>query len=765
MPDFPIITTLVTAFGLALVFGWFSERFLKTPALVGYIIAGVSVSLFPWLPEFNRAATEQFAELGVILLMFGVGLHFSVGDLVKVKGVAVTGALVQMTVSSLAGCAIAVAAWDWALPAAIVFGLTLSCASTVVVTKALELRHLTSDMNGQVAIGWLVVQDLVTVFIMVCLPLLAQVTLGDGALDAKSLVVSLSKTFLSLIVFVAGMLIIGRRVFPWILTKVAEAGSRELFTLCVLALAIGIAYGAGAIFNVSFALGAFFAGMVMRESSFARQAAKNSLPLQDAFAVLFFVSVGLMLDWHVFINEPLAVLAVVLVIMLVTSTVGMLLVVLLGWPLDTAMILGACLAQVGEFSFILCGQGIDLGLVTGETMSLIVAASIMTIALNPIMFASIPKAKQLLVSKFDFMRRAGMREAPMSTLPAETPRRLLSGHVVIAGTSEVVRSILPMLAERRIPVVCFAEAAEVPAEATGEGVKREDQNVAYIVGDPSDPMMLVKAHMMTAAIMVLPSPDLILNKKIIGIVRELRPDMPIIVRAQSVEDAEHLESSGDDKILVICDVCVASDVLSEKICVLFGLTQQGKAENEDVDDVAAYAEKKASEAEEKLKNKPTGLMGIVRSVTSSVDSVRHAIGEKKAERAAEKARKKAEKLARKMAKEDRTDEEMPEDAVAHKPADEPLDTKIEKPVEASVERTAVKTEEKLEEKLEAKADEAIEAQGEKAPESVAAAFAQAVTGEVDKIEAKTQASETVGSTKKRFGFWPFARRAKKDNKQ
>ncbi len=628
MPDFPIITTLVTAFGLALVFGWFSERFLKTPALVGYIIAGVAVSLFPWLPEFNRSATEQFAELGVILLMFGVGLHFSVGDLVKVKGVAVTGAIVQMTVSSLAGCAIAVMVWDWALPAAIVFGLTLSCASTVVVTKALEMRHLTSDMSGQVSIGWLVVQDLVTVFIMVCLPLLAQVTTGEGDLDTKALVVSLSKTLLSLFVFVASMLIVGRRVFPWILTKVAEAGSRELFTLCVLALAIGIAYGAGAIFNVSFALGAFFAGMVMRESSFARQAAKNSLPLQDAFAVLFFVSVGLMLDWHVFLQEPLAVLAAVLVIMLITSTVGMLLVVVLGWPLDTAMILGACLAQVGEFSFILCGQGIDLGLVTRETMSLIVAASIVTIALNPIMFAAIPKVKQFLVGKFDYMRHAGMREAPMSTLPAETPRRLLSGHVVIAGKSDVVCSILPMLTERQIPVVCFAKPSEVPKEATGEGVKREDQHVAYIVGDPSDPMMLVKAHMMTAAMMVLPGTDLILNKSIIAIVRELRPDMPIVVRTHSIEDAEHLTDTGDDKLKVICDISVASQVLSDTIGELFGLTQR-EASDEEVDDVEAYARQKAHEAETKIKSRPSALKGVADGLTSGYESVKKGLSENK----------------------------------------------------------------------------------------------------------------------------------------
>ena len=231
--------------------------------------------------------TEQFAEIGVMLLMFGVGLHFSLNDLMRVKAVSGTGALIQMTVSTLGGSALAMLAWGWSFPQAVVFGLTLSCASTVVVMKALELRHLTTTINGQVVIGWLVVQDLVTVFIMVCLPLLAQVATGGEHLSTKMIIKGLSTTLLSVVVFVVVMLVVGRRVLPWILKKVADLGSRELFTLCVLALAIGIAYGAGALFNVSYALGAFFAGMVMRESSLAHRAAQNTLPLQDAFSVLF----------------------------------------------------------------------------------------------------------------------------------------------------------------------------------------------------------------------------------------------------------------------------------------------------------------------------------------------------------------------------------------------------------------------------------------------------------------------------------------------
>ena len=569
---FSIITTLVTGFGLALVFGWMAERFLKTPALVGFIIAGVAVSAFPWLPNVDPAVTEQFAEIGVMLLMFGVGLHFSIADLVKVKGVAVTGAVIQMSVSALAGSAVAMLAWDWALPLAVVFGMTLSCASTVVVTKALELRHLTSDMSGQVAIGWLIVQDLVTVFIMVCLPLMAQTMTGEGALDMKAVVVSLSKTLLGLVVFVAGMLIVGRRVFPWILKNVAMSGSRELFTLCVLAIAIGIAYGAGAIFNVSFALGAFFAGMVMRESRFAHRAAKNSLPLQDAFAVLFFVSVGLMLDWHVFINEPWAVLSVMLVIMCVTSTLGAFLVVALGWPLDTALILGACLSQIGEFSFILCGQGISLGLASSQTMSLIVAASIMTIAFNPLMFALIPSIRHFLVTHSKWLRHAAMREAPMSTLPPQTPRRMLTGHVIMASMSDVVQVIFEKLEKENVPVVCFASPSDPVPEVDSE------HNKAYLVGDPTDPMMLVKAHIMSAALLVLPSADLILNRRIMEAARQLKPDLNILIRVVRTEDVDTIET--DEHTRVICDVSVATDALTAEIRSFY----VGKPEEEEEDD-------------------------------------------------------------------------------------------------------------------------------------------------------------------------------------
>lgn len=629
--QFSIITTLVTGFGLALVFGWLAERFLKTPTLVGYIIAGVSVGLFPLLPNVDRVVTEQFAEIGVMLLMFGVGLHFSVADLVKVKGVAVTGAMLQMAASGAAGTVVALLAWDWALPNAIVFGMTLSCASTVVVMKALELHKLSVTPSGQVAIGWLVVQDLVTVFIMVCLPLVAQVTQGEGPVDPRLIVISLSKTLLGVAVFVAGMLIVGKRLFPWILQRVALSGSRELFTLCVLAIAIGIAYGAGAIFNVSYALGAFFAGMVMRESSFAHRAARNCLPLQDAFSVLFFISVGLMLDPYVFVNEPWAVIAVMLIIMCITSSVTAALVLLLGWPLDTALVMGACVSQLGEFSFILCGQGIALGIATSGTMSIVVAASILTIALNPLMFTAIPHVRNLLVSRRPFFARMAERVSPLASVEPKT----IKGHVLIAGVNEVVLALLPRLEARGIDFTCFV------MNDTTAAVVDSYKHGSAIVGNPSDPALLVQGHLVDAEVLVLPSSDMVLNKTVFAAARELKHDCRIIVRVANPENLRAVPS--DEHTRILNDTQIASESLGEAVADVFGIGAQvrhekavarGEATNDvDEDEGAAIiaqarAEAAASAARHAARN-------------TSRRSIFDGIREKMAKRREEKARAKA----------------------------------------------------------------------------------------------------------------------------
>ncbi len=564
--SFVLITTLVTAFGLALIFGYLAERFAKMPALVGYILAGVCVTLVPGLPDVDRAATQEFAELGVMLLMFGVGLHFSIADLMRVKKVAVTGALLQMTCSATAGALLATLAWDWSLPQALVFGLTLSCASTVVVMKALELRHYTSGAHGQVVIGWLVVQDLVSVFIMVCMPLMAQILNSPDALTPEAIAVSLSSTLLGVGVFVAIMLLVGRRLFPFVLRKVAELGSRELFTLCVLALAIGVAYGAGVIFHVSYALGAFFAGMVMRESNYAHRAAVNSLPLQDAFAVLFFVSVGLLLDWHVFIEEPLAVLFVMVIIMLITSTMSMLIVVFLGWPLQTAVIVGACLSQIGEFSFILAGHGISLGLADKETMSLIVAASILTIALNPVMFHFIPKVKFHWVTRYPFMRRAAMRENPLSrptVAPGAAIAPVLDNHVIVVGFNPMVKGLLTRIKAQKLPVVCLV----TPDESLPDPKELAPYGAALISGDPIDPMALIKARVTKAKLLVLPDENVVYNRQILTRARQLVPELKVLVRVPNVDEVSDIHA--DEDTCVMCDLEATAGAMAKEIDGVF----------------------------------------------------------------------------------------------------------------------------------------------------------------------------------------------------
>ena len=406
MQNLPLVTSLVGAFGLALVFGYLAERYFRMPALVGYLLSGVFVQFFPWLPPVDRSVTEQLAEVGVMLLMVGVGLHFSVRDLLAVKGVALPGALLQMLLIILLGALFAWGFWDWGAGSATLFGLTLSCASTVVVTKALEMAKLTNAPEGRVAMGWLIVQDLVTVIILVLLPPFASVMLSSGPVDGRAIVGNVLSTLAGVALFAFLMLGGGRRIIPFILKRVAMTGSRELFTLAVLALALGIAYAAGVFFNVSYALGAFLAGMVMRESRFAHRAATESIPLQDAFSVLFFVGVGMLFDWHILIEAPGQALVALLVVVFGKSLAAFAIVLLLKRPLKTALTVGASLAQIGEFSFILAGEAVALGLSDNRMVNLIVGAAILSIALNPVLFELTGRIEKLLVSRWAWARRA-----------------------------------------------------------------------------------------------------------------------------------------------------------------------------------------------------------------------------------------------------------------------------------------------------------------------------------------------------------------------
>jgi CPA2 family monovalent cation:H+ antiporter-2 len=388
--DMMLISTLAIGFALALLCGFLATR-LGTSPLVGYLIAGVAIG--PFTPGFvaDRALAGQLAEIGVMLLMFGVGLHFSVADLLAVRRVVIPGALGQIVLATGLGLGLALA-WGWSVGAGVVLGLSLSVASTVVLLKTLEERNVLSTVNGRIAIGWLIVEDLAMVLVLVLLPAFAGALGGQGGADAhaagpQGFLMALGLTLAKVAAFVAVALLLGPRVLPWVLRQVARTGSRELFTLSVLTVAIGIACGAAALFSVSFALGAFGAGVVLSESELSHKAAANALPLQDAFAVLFFVSVGMLFDPAIVWHAPWTVVAVLLLILVGKSLVALAIVLLMGYPLSTALFTAAALAQIGEFSFILAGLGTTYGLLPLEGSNMILAGALLSITLHPLVFS------------------------------------------------------------------------------------------------------------------------------------------------------------------------------------------------------------------------------------------------------------------------------------------------------------------------------------------------------------------------------------------
>jgi CPA2 family monovalent cation:H+ antiporter-2 len=396
MHDATLIATLAVGFVLAFALGFVAHR-LRLPPLVGYLVAGILFG--PSSPGFvgNVELAGQFAEVGVILLMFGVGLHFSVSDLLAVRWIAVPGAIGQIVLATAIGTAIAIG-WGWTLGAGLVLGLALSVASTVVLLRALDQLNGLETANGRIAVGWLIVEDLAMVLTLVLLPLAANVLGGHGGSDGGPIATAAASvspglavllTLAKVAAFVALIMSVGRRAIPWLLGRVARTGSRELFTLAVLATALGIAYGSAELFGVSFALGAFFAGLVLSGSELSHRAAAESLPLQDAFAVLFFVSVGMLFDPSVIVRDPRAVLAVLMVIVLGKSLVAFAIVLVLGYPLSTALTVSASLAQIGEFSFILAGLGMSLGLLPAEGRDLVLAGALLSITLNPLAFAAV----------------------------------------------------------------------------------------------------------------------------------------------------------------------------------------------------------------------------------------------------------------------------------------------------------------------------------------------------------------------------------------
>ena len=541
-----LITTIATGLGLALIMGFIAVR-LQLPALVGYLIAGIIIG--PATPGFvaDLELSSQLAEMGVMLLMFGVGLHFSLDQLLAVRRIALPGAIVQIVVATLLGVTVATF-WGWSLAAGIVFGLALSVASTVVLLRALESRGLLESVNGHIAVGWLVVEDIVMVFVLVLLPPLSVWLTGNTNADIegtgnRSLLETILLTLGQVSVFIALMLVVGRRLFPWLLWQVARTGSRELFTLCVIAAAVGIAYASAELFGVSFALGAFFAGMVMRESPLSYRAAEESLPFRDAFSVLFFVSVGMLFDPRILINEPIHVIIVVAIILLGKSLAAFFLVLLFRYPLNTALTVSASLAQIGEFSFILVGLGVSLGLLPKEGQSLILAGAIISIALNPFVFRAIEPAQSWIRSRSKLAQILERPDDPLAVLPMTVDLNRLTGQAVLAGYGRVGRRIGEALTKNGISFVV--------AEANREIVEKlRKSGIPAVSGDASEPSVLIQAHIQRARMLVIAIPDALDVRRMIEIARTVNPRIETVVRTHSEEEAVLLEKENAGKVFL-----------------------------------------------------------------------------------------------------------------------------------------------------------------------------------------------------------------------
>jgi monovalent cation:H+ antiporter-2, CPA2 family len=541
-----LITTIAAALGLALIMGFVAAR-LKLPVLVGYLIAGIIIG--PATPGFvaDLELSSQLAEIGVMLLMFGVGLHFSLDDLLAVRRIALPGAIVQIAVATLLGMSITTL-WGWSLAAGVVFGLALSVASTVVLLRALEDRSLLESVNGRIAVGWLVVEDLVMVLVLVLLPPLA-VWLG-GNVEAlvedtseRSLLTTLALTLGRISVFIALMLVVGKRLFPWLLWQIARTGSRELFTLCVIAAAVGIAYGSAELFGVSFALGAFFAGMVMRESPLSYRAAEESLPLRDAFSVLFFVSVGMLFDPNVIIDQPLKLLEVLAIIVFGKTLAAFSLVLLFRYPLNTALTVSASLAQIGEFSFILANLGVSLAILPSEGQSLILAGAIISIALNPLVFRAIEPAQAWIRSRSILAQTLERPDDPLAVLPMTVDLSRLTGQVVLVGYGRVGRRIGEALTANDISFVVAEENREIVE-------KLRESGVPAVSGDAADPAVLIQAHIQRARMLVIATPDTLDVRRMIDIARTVNPRIETVVRTHSEEEAGLLEKENTGKVFL-----------------------------------------------------------------------------------------------------------------------------------------------------------------------------------------------------------------------
>ena len=536
--DISLIATIAAAFGLALILGLVATQ-MRMPPLVGYLLAGVMIG--PATPGFvgDIGLASQLAEIGIMLLMFGVGLNFSFEDLMNVRHVAIPGAVVKIAIATASGMFIAMF-WGWQPGGALVFGLCLSVASTVVLMRAMEARGLLDTVNGHIAVGWVVVEDLIMVLVLVLVPAFASLfAVADGTSvavgSADGVWEKIGITLAKVATFIVLMLVVGKRVFPRLLWWVARSGSRELFTLCVVATAIGVAFGAAALFDVSFALGAFFAGMMMRESEFSRRAADESLPLRDAFAVLFFVSVGMLFDPAVVWHDPMKLLAVVAIIMMINPVVATALILFYRYPLNTAFTVGASLAQIGEFSFILAALGVAVGLMPKEGQSLILAGALISIAANSALFAVIKPLLKWVRARSDLARRLEQRVDPLAQLPMSVEQSLLTGQAVLVGYGRAGRRIGEGLRANKIHFVVAEQNREIVEALRKEGIPA-------VSGDASEPEVLIQAHIARAAMLVISPEDTLNIRKMVEIARTLNPSIAVVLRAQNEEEAEFLRA-------------------------------------------------------------------------------------------------------------------------------------------------------------------------------------------------------------------------------
>ena len=540
-----LIATIVAGIGLAFVFGALAQRLRLSP-LVGYLVAGVLIG--PFTPGYvaDQELAPQLAEIGVILLMFGVGLHFSLSDLLAVRAIAVPGAIGQIAFATLLGMALA-HALGWPFGTGIVFGLALSVASTVVLLRALQERRIVETERGRIAVGWLIVEDLAMVLALVLLPALSgllggRVPAGDGGRLAASLGATgvwavLALTVAKVAAFVALMLVVGRRLIPWILHAVAHSGSRELFRLAVLAIALGVAFGSAELFGVSFALGAFFAGMILAESPLSHQAAQETLPLRDAFAVLFFVSVGMLFDPTILVREPGPVIATVAIIVLGKSIAAFLIVLAFRHPVGTALTISASLAQIGEFSFILAGLGLGLGLMPEPAQDLILAGALISILLNPLLFVAVDRSQSRLQA-----REIDRAEAAAPDVP-DRPVTTLTDHAVLVGYGRVGRIIAEALKENGTPYLVVDERAEAIAPLRAEGV-------FAVEGTAAEPGVLEAVNLPAARWLISAIPNPFEASDLVERARAANPSILIVARAHSEAEVAHLQGFGADHIVL-----------------------------------------------------------------------------------------------------------------------------------------------------------------------------------------------------------------------